>query len=233
MIQTATTLSPAKLASINALADKPQKLFDITPILHPQNGFHPEHSRTFWTATANALYIVRQDGEDLFGRTPNFTAKLDACPDLVAHGRRGPISCDEDTLSGLQLWRAADEAARQDRPGAPVAWHLVGWLPCEGGAEQWREQVLTFLDQRVVQKGMIADWAIHALADEAGDWIKRPHFHAVITARFWKGPRIGQPQAAWFQTSRQRKTLAENWGELVGLTGEVCPIDPSRLPQAA
>ena len=95
------------------------------------------------------------------------------------------------------------------------------------------QQVLTFLDQRVVQKGMIADWAIHALADEAGDWIKRPHFHAVITARFWKGPRIGQPQAAWFQTSRQRKTLAENWGELVGLTGEVCPIDPSRLPQAA
>lgn len=210
-------ISSAKLAAISALnGSLPQKLLNITPILHPQNGFHPEHSRTFWSAVANSLYIVRLDGYDRFGRTPNFSAKLDVCPDLVAHGRRGPISADEDSLSGLNLWRAADEAAQRDRPNAPVAWHVVGWLPPEQDAERWRELVCTFLDTQIVQRGMVVDWAIHALADEDGGWIKKPHFHAVITARFWKGPRIGQPQAAWLHTSSQRSSALERWEKLTG-----------------
>lgn len=212
-----TPISSARLAAISALnASLPQKLLNITPILHPQNGFHPEHSRTFWSAVANALYIVRQDGHDRFGRTPSFSAKLDACPDLVAHGRRSPISADEDSLAGLNLWRAADEAAQRDRPNAPVAWHVVGWLPPEQDAERWRELVCTFLDTQIVQRGMVVDWAIHALADEQDGWIKKPHFHAVITARFWKGSRIGQPQAAWLHTSSQRSSALERWEKLTG-----------------
>lgn len=212
-----TPISSAKLASINALsAFLPQRLFSITPILHPKNGFHPEYSRTFWSAVANALYIVRQDGVDLFGRTPNFATKLSACPDLVDHGRRAPISAKDSNLGGLSLWRAADEAARWDRPTAPVAWHVVGWLPPEQDKEQWRELIMTFLDSHLVQRGMVIDWAIHALADEHGGWIKRPHFHAVITARFWKGPRIGQPQSAWLHSSSQRKKAVERWEQLTG-----------------
>ena len=168
-----------------------------------------------WSATANALYIVRQDGEDLFGPTPRFADKLTACPDLVDHGRRGPTGCDADHLVGLQLWRAADEAALTDRPSAPVAFHAVGWLPTNMPRHGWRELILQFLDEQIVAAGMVADWALHALADDDGRWIKKPHVHAVITSRFWKGPRLGQPQPAWFQTAKHRAAVADAWAAKV------------------
>ena len=204
--------SPAKLAAITAFADaQPQRLFDISPVIHPQSGIPSEQSRTFWSATANALYIVRENGEDLFGATPDFAAKLSECPDLVDHGRRGPIGCDSETLAGLELWRAADAAALVDRPSASVALHMIGWLPTEMDERGWRELILEFLDTQIVANGMIADWALHALADGEGGWIKKPHMHAIITARFWKGPRFGQPQPAWFPTVKRRNALCAAW----------------------
>ncbi|MBN8816521.1 MAG: MobA/MobL family protein [Sphingomonas sp.] len=184
---------------------------DITPIIHPSNGVHADASRTFWSATANALYIVRRNGEDIFGATPDFAGKLASCPDLVEHGRRGPIGCEADALAGLQLWRAADAAAARDRPTAPVAFHAVGWLPTNVRREVWNETVLEWLDRAIVANGMIADYAIHALADERGGWVKKPHVHAVLTGRFWKGSRIGQPQPAWLQSVKQRTVVEDCW----------------------
>lgn len=212
MIHDPISPAAAKLAIITALAaPRPETPFSITPVIHPEGGVHPDTSRTFWSATANALYIVRQNGEDMFGAAPDFAAKLIACPDLVAYGRRGPIGCDADPIAGLDLWRAADQAAVADRPSAPVAFHAVGWLPTNVRRDVWNEIVLEFLDRHIVTNGMIADWAIHALADDTGGWVKRPHMHAVITGRFWKGPRIGQPQPAWFQTVKQRGAVTESW----------------------
>lgn len=208
--------SPAKLAAIAALADaRPQKSFDITPVIHPQHGLHPENSRTFWSATANAHYITRSNGEDLFGPMPDFASKLVDCPDLVAHGRRGPIGCDGEGLAGDALWRAADQAALTDRPSAPVAYHAIGWLPVDRSPEDWKELILQFLDEQIVCNGMVADWALHALDDGAGGWIKKPHLHAVITARFWKGPRRGQPQAAWLATAKQRTAAEDYWDKSI------------------
>lgn len=207
--------SPAKLAAINALAAAPpRKHFDITPVIHPQHGLPSDRSQTFWSATANALYIVRQNGEDIFGQTPGFAARLVDCPDLIDHGRRGPIGCDVVSIAGLELWRAADQAGLTDRPSAPVAFHAIGWLPTGMGVRGWRELILQFLDEQVVVNGMIADWALHALADGKGGWIKKPHMHAVITSRFWKGPRLGQPQAAWFATAKRRNAIGQVWEEM-------------------
>lgn len=206
----------AKLAGISALDGiTAQTPFAVTPVIHPQHGLPSPDSKTFWSATANALYIVRQDGEDLFGSTPGFANKLVACPDLVAHGRRGPIGCDAAAIAGTALWQAADEAAIRDRPSAPVAWHGVGWLPMTTDETGWHELVLEFLDAHVVAGGMVADWAIHALADGNGGWIKKPHFHTVLTSRFWKdGPRKGQPQPAWLTTVKRQKALADAWANL-------------------
>lgn len=212
--------SPAKLDAITAFAAvQPQKLFDITPVIHPQHGLPSDRSRTFWSAMANALYIVRQDGEDIFGQTPGFAAKLTECPDLIDHGRRGPIGCDIEPLAGLELWRAADRAGLNDRPSAPVAFHAVGWLPTAMDERGWRELILQFLDEQIVANGMIADWALHALADGEGGWIKKPHMHAVITSRFWKGPRAGQPQPAWFQTVKRRNAVGDAWQEIADYAG--------------
>lgn len=174
-----------------------------------------DNCRTFWTATANALYIVRRNGEDVFGPTPDFAAKLADCPDLVAHGRRGPIGCDAPNIDGLGLWQAADAAALVDRPSQPVAFHAIGWLPTASDEAGWIELILQFLDEQIVTNGMIADWAIHARPDDNGGGIKKPHMHAVITSRFWKGPRVGQPQAAWFATAKRRNAAGDAWTALM------------------
>ena len=218
MIHTKITPALAKPISIEALAGNgQQKLFDITPVIHPQNGLHPDKSRTFWSATANAHYIVRRNGEDVFGATPDFAGKLADCPDLVAHGRRGPIGCDAPAIEGFDLWRAADAAALIDRPSQPVAFHAIGWLPTAMDGAGWTEMILQFLDEQIVTNGMIADWALHARADGEGGWTKKPHMHAVITSRFWKGPRAGQPQPAWFATTKMRNAAVDRWTTAVSV----------------
>jgi hypothetical protein len=192
--------SPAENARQEAQAAlQPQRLFEMTPIIHPNNGVADPASRTFWSAVANAHYIVREDGEDVYGATPGFAAKLRDCPDLVDHGRRGPIGCDADAISGMSLWRGGAKGAPQDMDRA-----------------SWRDLVLEFLDEQVVRSGMIADWAIHALSDGDGGWIKRPHFHAVITSRFWRRDRRhGEPQGAWFPTVKRRVAAGDAWEEIV------------------
>ena len=219
MLHSPISTNPAKLAALSAFAAAtPQRPFDITPILHPQAGVPSDQSRTFWSATANSLYIVRRDGVDLFGPTPDFAGKLARCPDLVDHGRRGPIGCDGEALADLELWHQADQAAIVDRPSAPVALHAVGWLPTAMSKAGWREKILQFLDEQILANGMVADWALHALEDGKGGWIKKPHMHAIITARFWKGPRAGQPQPAWLATTKSRKAVGEAWAATVGIT---------------
>ncbi len=93
-----------------------------------------------------------------------------------------------------------------------MAFHIIGWLPVSRRRESWRELVLEFLDREIVINGMVADWAIHALADADGRWIKKPHMHAVLTHRFWKpGRRTGEPNMAWLSTAKQRQKLIDRW----------------------
>lgn len=224
-----TTISPTPLATsithigpnslaLSQLASDDVAPLAITPVLHPRDGVPHPGSRTFWSATANALYIVRQRGSDIFGLTPDLADKLRQGSDLVDHGRRGPIGCDADAIAGLALWQAADEAAQADRPSEPVAHHIIGWLPTNGTREAWRDLTLTFLDREVLANGMVADWAIHALADGEGCWIKRPHFHAILTHRFWKpGRRTGEPNVAWLGTPKHRQRMMNGWINIHGL----------------
>ena len=179
----------------------------ISPVIHPKDGVADPNSRTFWSAVANALYILRQPGEDLFGATPDFNATLAAGNDLVAHGRRGPLGCDSGDLAGLGIWAAADQAATVDRPS-----DLIGWLPPDLTETAWRELVLRFLDNHSVANGMVADWAIHSLADGGGGWIRNPHFHAILNHRFYKpGARFGQPNPAWLAMPKARAKMADAW----------------------
>lgn len=128
---TTYTVAPQASTSPKALAileDQTSPLA-ITPVIHPKDGVPDPKSRTFWSATANAHYIVRRRCTDLFGQTPDLADKLAQGNDLVGFGRRGPIGCDSDALAGMALWEVADRAGQIDRPSAPVAYHIIGWLP--------------------------------------------------------------------------------------------------------
>lgn len=217
---TTYTVAPAvrslKDQALASLAD-PSSPLAITPVVHPKDGVPDPRSRTFWTAAANVLYIHRRRGVDLFGQTPDFADKLAHGNDLVDHGRRGPIGCDHDALAALSLWEAADRSAQVDRPSAPVAFHIIGWLPTKGTREGWRDLTLEFLDREVVTNGMVADWAVHALADADGRWVKKPHLHAILTHRFWKpGRRTGEPNGAWLGSTKQRQKMVDAWAALTG-----------------
>jgi hypothetical protein len=218
----ASTMGAASIPHATATIIDPTASLTITPVLHPRDGVPDPRSRTFWSAVANVLYIRRQHGTDLFGPTPDLTAKLAQGNDLIAFGRRGPIGCDIDALAGLALWDAADRAAQVDRPSAPVAHHVIGWLPTGAARECWRDLTLEFLDRAVVANGMVAEWCIHALADEGGRWIKRPHLHVILTHRFWRpGTRVGQPNAAWLGTPRHRQRMVEAWDGVMGMPAAV------------
>lgn len=206
--------SPGNLA-LATLGTEQATPLAITPVIHPKDGVPDPRSRTFWSATANAHYIVRRQGNDLFGPTPDLTDKLRQGSDLVDHGRRGPIGCDTDALAGMALWEAADRAAQVDRPSAPVAFHIIGWLPTSATRERWRDLTLEFLDREIVVNGMVADFAIHSLADADGRWIKKPHLHVLLTHRFWRpGRRTGEPNAAWLCSMKQRQKMADAWAAL-------------------
>lgn len=206
-------------AAHSALLDKPAADLGlaITPVIHPRDGVPDSRSRTFWSAVANACYIHRQNGVDLFGDTPDISDKLAQGNDLIACGRRGPTGCDADDIQRLGLWHAADQAALSDRPGAPVAHHIIGWLPTNVTRAVWEDLTLEFLDRAVVANGMVADWAIHALTDDGGRWLKRPHLHAILTHRFWRpGTRTGQPNAAWLGTPKHRQRMSDAWDGITG-----------------
>lgn len=90
-----------------------------------------------------------------------------------------------------------------------MAWHAIGWLLTDTDEAGWYERGLEFLDERIVANRMVADWVLHALPDGEGGWIKKPHKHAVIKARFGKGSRTWQPQPAWFASAKSRFTLTD------------------------
>lgn len=172
---------------------------------------------TFRTAQANYLYIMRQDGDDELGRTPNFSAKI---ADLVDHGRETPLRGPLAALAGVELWKAMDRAARLHCPQDAVAFHMIGTLPANGDKASWRALIQSFARSRFCDNGMIVDWAIHALADEGGEWVTVPHVHFVVTARSWRtgsGRRFGLRNRAWFGGGLSRRELVRCWSDLTGI----------------
>lgn len=186
----------------------PDQRFQIGPVVHPVNCVGDSASRTFWSAECNARYIVREAGRDIFGATPDWSAKL---ANLGEHGRRAPSGRHALIPPGFELWRAADEAARTERGDAPVAWHMIGWLAPDASETDWRFKTQGFIDRHLLAQGMVTDWAIHRQADAQGRWITKPHVHMLATSRFYAGPRAGQPQPNWLTSRKMWDALRDAW----------------------
>ncbi|QDM40677.1 MobA/MobL family protein [Altererythrobacter sp. TH136] len=198
--------------------------FTASPIM-PPDPTDPKREllrKTHRTAVASALYITRTEGEDWLGPLPNaYMAKAD---DLVASGRRHPIqNFPPQFRAGRLIWEEADAAAARDPAEAAAVHVIVGLLGI--APEQWRPLLERFIDDHLVIKGMLVDWAIHSKRDDAGGWATHPHAHMIVTARRYRSDmKKGQRQRTWLYSARQIDQLEDAWLAATGL---------QRLPLAA
>lgn len=213
----------SKVGLADALGRSAIPPFRASPIM-PPDPTDPKREllrKTHRTAVASALYITRTEGQDRFGSLPNaYMAKAD---DLVAFGRRHPVQkFPPQFRTGLLIWEEADAAAALD-PADAAAVHLIASLP--GMApEQWCRLVERFIDDHLVVRGAVVDFAIHAKRDGA-QWATHPHVHMIVTARRYRSDmKKGQRQKTWLHNARQIDQVEDAWLAATGL---------QRLPFAA
>jgi MobA/MobL family len=210
-----TDLRKRALHVLATPAFAPFKMADIFPP-DPHNPTHELDRKTHWTATATALYMTRTRGSDRFGVLP--TSYLAKAADLVAHGRRYPLSRPPLRFQdGPVIWQEADDAAALS--AGPAALHGILTLP-SASEHRWERLLVEFIDAEITSKGAVTDWAIHALEDDDGGWKVHPHVHLLITCRRWrhdKQDRAGRPQPQWWATKDQRTALSSAWCRAAGL----------------
>jgi hypothetical protein len=190
--------------------------FNLRYIVREAISIHGDNVRTTHrTAQCNFLYIMRQNGIDEFGPTPDFAARSG---DLVDHGRLAPIRAIRSQPVGVELWKAADDQSRASRPELATAMHAVGSLPLDGNPISWRNHVVALCEDQFVRGGMIVDWAIHALADDKGGFAVSPHAHFLLTSRTFDRRRAaGRWQPAWYTRSEHVRDLKAAWYKETGL----------------
>ncbi len=189
--------------------------FNLRYIVRAPGGIHgDEHRATHRTASCNYRYIMRENGVDEFGPTPDFAARRD----LFDHGRCAPVAGHDKAYAGMTVWEAADDASRVRRPELATAMHAVGTLPQAGDTGSWRAIIEAFGEDRLASQGMVVDWAIHCPTNEADGAAKNSHVHFLITSRAWRKDRNpGRHQKPWLSTKSQVDGLGDAWYALTGL----------------
>jgi hypothetical protein len=197
--------------------------FNLRYIVREGEGIHGDDRRaTHHTAMCNYFYIMRENGKDERGPTPDFASRRD----LFDHGRCAPKEGFGKDYVGIQPWEAADVSATVRRPELATAMHAVGSLPQDGTGASWRAKIEAFGEDYLASQGMIVDWAIHCLPDGADGFEILPHVHFLISSRVWrKAGHHGRHQKTWLSTKARVDRLADAWFKITGL-------HPSDLPQA-
>jgi MobA/MobL family len=201
----------AKARALSALAHPDRRPFKVAPVMPPDptDPKHEENRRTHRTAKASILYIHRKRGSDRFGILP--TDYLSKSMDLVAHGRQHPTArFPAQYREGFQIWEEADAAAAEN-PKLPSAMHMVLALPA-GRPNEWKTLVIDYLDEFFVSRGMVCEWAIHALRGDDQGWTVSPHVHVIVTTLgFRQGKRPGKRNRAWLATADQIAAAETEW----------------------
>ena len=95
--------------------------------------------------------------------------------------------------------------------------HAVGSLPPELHQVQWERLIAAFCDTQLAARGMVVDWAIHALDGDDGGFTVAPHCHLLIASRTFDEPRPGTWQRPWITTPAQVTALGNAWYALTGM----------------
>lgn len=207
----------ARAVGLKAL-DRPEIMpFRASPILPPDptDPRREQLRKTHRTAKSSWLYINRKEGEDRFGPLPN--GYMSKAGDLVASGRRHPLHrYPLQYRTGPVIWEEADAAAALDPAGA-AGIHIVASLPRTAPGE-WQRLIERYIDDSLVSRGMVVDWAVHALSDDSGGWATHPHVHMIVSARRFRADmRKGQRQRSWLFNASQIDQAEDAWLAITGL----------------
>lgn len=200
----------------SALSQTDRLPFKIAPVMLP-DPTDPQREgkrRTHRSAMASVLYVRREAGADRFGAI-DYRNKAE---DLVCHGRQHPVARFPAHLRTCdRVWQEADTAAAAD-PALPAAMHVIASLP-DGQPEDWQRLVTGFLDDMFVSRGMICEWAAHALRGEGRSWQISPHVHVIATSLSWRNDkRPGKRQKSWLFSADQVAAAETEWLLRTGLT---------------
>lgn len=151
------------------------------------------------SATASAAYRAAERIEDRrTGQNFDYTRKGGVLHKEIL----APAGTPDWMRDRTQLWNAVE--AVEKRKDAQLARDLVLSLPHELTPIQRRELVREFAREEFVERGMIADLAIHA-PDRHGD-DRNFHAHIMLTMRDLTGAGFGRKNRSWNETD-----LLEQW----------------------
>ena len=165
------------------------------------------------SAVANVAYIWRDsEPSDRFGSMPARFAERRF--ELKGSGLLLPASAPLwAAVDPYTIWMEADAVAvATGDPTAVAAWHVMMEIPLDVRPENWRWLCEGFLRSQLVQQGAAVAWAIHSVGGDDGEWIIKPHMHAIVTARYWRhDKRHGRRHPNWIGSWAQQKRMDCAW----------------------
>ena len=130
------------------------------------------HGRSAVAASAHLAGDRLEDGRG--GVVHDFRGKAVVRSEIMLPPGAPESFCDRETL-----WNAAEAA--ETRINSRVGREILAVLPRELGDAENLELVRDFVHERLVERGMCADFAIHA--PTASDGLRQPHVHILCSVR--------------------------------------------------
>lgn len=153
------------------------------------------------------------------GKTFDYSRKED-----VVHAEiMAPAGTPDWANNRAMLWNKVE--ASEKRKDAQLARNIIAALPRELDQAQNLALMRGYIQENFIAKGMIADFAIHE--SEAGDGLKNPHAHILITMRPLAGDEFGKKNRDW-NHKNTLKGWRHSWEELTNKHLELAG-SPERL----
>lgn len=153
------------------------------------------------SATAAAAYRAAEKiVDERTGETHDYSRKAGVIHSEIMVPEHTP----EWMTDRKQLWNAVEAAEK--RKDAQLAREILLSLPHELTADERRELIRDFVQGEFVDRGMIADLAIHLPGGEGDE--RNHHAHVMLTMRELAADGFGKKDRSW-----NAKDLLEGWRE--------------------
>ena len=149
-----------------------------------------------------------QSGETLFSQYTGTWESGDHEERIVHKEILLPPNAPQEYADRQTLWNAVDAA--EDSPSAQTARRLIIALPKELTLEQNTELIRQYCQTTFVDKGMIADIAVHFNHEDPPN----PHAHILLTMRAM------DEHGKWLAKSKSVYALDENGNRIIGKNGK-------------